>query len=299
VFLIEVQGKALSKIWLDNQVFGAKHTGSMWFKKKGLKPTPKKEIPDGLWLKCKSCGELLYRKELAKNYWVCENCDYHFKIPARGYVDLLTDKFTENDDSIESSNPLNFPEYDDKLKSSVAKCGGTEAIITGEGEMDSHRVAFGVMVFQFMGGSMGSVVGEKVSQLIDFAIQEKVALIIVGSSGGARMQEGILSLMQMPKTAGALALLSESGLPYISVLTSPTTGGVMASFASLGDIVIAEPQALIGFAGPRVIRQTINQELPEGFQTSEFLLEHGLIDAVVRRHELKPTITRILGFLQS
>jgi acetyl-CoA carboxylase carboxyl transferase subunit beta len=271
----------------------------MWFKKKGLKPTPKREIPEGLWLKCKSCGELLYRKELAKNYWVCENCDYHFKIPARGYIELLTDEFAESNDSIESTNVLDFPDYDDKLKSSAAKCGTTEAIMTGEGQMGSHRVAFGVMVFQFMGGSMGSVVGEKVSRLIDLAIQEKLPLVIVGTSGGARMQEGILSLMQMPKTAGALALLSESRLPYISVLTSPTTGGVMASYASLGDIVIAEPQALIGFAGPRVIQQTINQELPEGFQTSEFLLEHGLIDAVIRRHELKATLIKILGFLQS
>ena len=271
----------------------------MWFKKKGIKPTLRSEIPDGLWLKCESCGELLYRKELAKKFWVCENCGYHFKLSASKYIELLTDEFADNFADILPSNPLGFPEYDEKLESTTQKCEVNEAIITGKARIGTHNVALGIMEFEFMGGSMGSVVGERVKGLIAFAATNRFPLIIIGASGGARMQEGILSLMQMAKTASALTVLDKLKLPYISILTNPTTAGVLASYSSLGDIVIAEPQALIGFAGPRVIQQTINQELPAGFQKSEFLLEHGLIDAIVPRHELKATIIKILNLLVS
>lgn len=271
----------------------------MWFKKKSIKPVSKHEIPDGLWLKCESCGELLYRKELAKNFWVCENCGYHFRISSQKYIELLADEFTENFNSIASANPLEFPEYDEKLTSCSKNTGVNEAIVTGEARIGEHKVGLGVMEFNFMGGSMGSVVGEKVKRLIDFAVANKFPLVIVSASGGARMQEGILSLMQMAKTVSALTILAKAKVPYISILTNPTTAGVMASYASLGDIVIAEPKALVGFAGPRVIQQTINQELPKGFQRSEFLLEKGLIDAVVPRHQLKSTLIRILDFFKS
>lgn len=272
----------------------------MWFKKKkGLKPVPKREVPDGLWLKCEKCSEILYKKELAKNCWVCEKCGYHFKISSQKYIEILTDEFIVNEDSIESTDPLEFKGYLEKLKSDSEQTGIKEAIITGEAKLGEHKVAIGVMDFKFMGGSMGSVVGEKVKRIIDFAREKRFPLIIVNASGGARMQEGILSLMQMAKTAGALARLEEAKVPYISILTNPTTAGVMASYASLGDIVIAEPGALLGFAGPRVIQQTIKQELPDGFQRSEFLLEHGLIDAIVERQELKTTLVRLLDFFES
>ncbi|MCK4352315.1 acetyl-CoA carboxylase carboxyltransferase subunit beta [candidate division WOR-3 bacterium] len=269
----------------------------MWFKKKrGLKPTPRREVPDGLWLKCKECGEILYRKELEKNFWVCEKCGYHFKMPAKKYIEILTDSFVEKENSIETTNPLEFKGYSEKLTADFEKTGLKEAIVVGEAKIGSHRVALGVMDFRFVGGSLGSVVGEKVKRLIKLALSKKIPLIIVGASGGARMQEGILSLMQMAKTASALAELSNAHIPYISILTNPTTAGVMASYASLGDIVMAEPKALIGFAGPRVIEQTIKQELPEGFQKSEFLLEHGLLDIVVPRHKLKTTLMKTLDF---
>ncbi len=271
----------------------------MWFKrKKGLKPAPKREVPDGLWLKCEKCGEILYKKELAKNFWICEKCDYHFKISSQKYIEILTDEFIPKADSIESADPLEFKNYLEKLDSGSNRTGIKDAIITGEAKIGEHRVAIGAMEFKFMGGSMGSVVGEKVKRITDFAKEEHIPLIIVGASGGARMQEGILSLMQMAKTSGALARLEEAKIPYISILTNPTTAGVMASYASLGDIVIAEPEALLGFAGPRVIQQTIKQELPEGFQKSEFLLEHGFLDAIIERKELKATLVRILDFFK-
>jgi acetyl-CoA carboxylase carboxyl transferase subunit beta len=271
----------------------------MWFKRKSLKPAPKSKVPDGLWLKCDSCNELLYRKELAKNFWVCENCGYHFRISAHKYIEILTDEFIEQEASLQPTNPLNFSEYEEKLKSSFNKSGVKEAIIIGEAKIGKHKTALGVMEFRFMGGSMGSVVGEKVKRLVNLAQEKRIPLIIIGASGGARMQEGILSLMQMAKTVGALTRLAKAKIPYISVLTNPTTAGVMASYASLGDIVIAEPNALIGFAGPRVIQQTINQELPEGFQRSEFLLKHGLIDAIVPRHQLKATLIKMMDFFKS
>lgn len=269
----------------------------MWFRKpKKIKPQPKKAVPDGLWLKCDDCGEILYRKELEKNLWICEECGHHFRISAKKYVEILTDEFTEKDSGLEPNNPLEFKEYIDKLAGDRNKTGLKEAIITGEAKINNHRVALGVMDFSFRGGSMGSVVGEKVKRLVYFAKHEKIPLIIVSASGGARMQEGILSLMQMAKTSSALAELSRTDIPYISILTNPTTAGVMASYASLGDIIIAEPKALLGFAGPRVIQQTINQELPPGFQTSEFILEHGMLDAIVPRNKLKETLVKLLDF---
>jgi acetyl-CoA carboxylase carboxyl transferase subunit beta len=269
----------------------------MWFRKpKKIKPQPKKAVPDGLWLKCDDCGEILYRKELEKNLWICEECGHHFRISARKYVEILTDEFIEKDSELEPNNPLEFKEYIDKLTADRNKTGLKEAIITGEARINGHRVALGVMDFSFRGGSMGSVVGEKVKRLIYFAKDQMIPLIIVSASGGARMQEGILSLMQMAKTSSALAELSRTNIPYISILTNPTTAGVMASYASLGDIIIAEPKALLGFAGPRVIQQTINQELPQGFQTSEFVLEHGMLDAIVPRNKLKETLVKLLDF---
>ncbi len=276
----------------------------MWFKReRKLKSIEKKDIPDGLWLKCKQCNEILYKAELQKNFGVCENCGYHFKIPAKRYIEILTeassqDNYKEININIESTNPLLFNGYTEKLSASQKKTQLKEAVITSEVRIGKHRTALGVMDFSFMGGSMGSVVGEKVKKLIYYALDKKMPLIIISASGGARMQEGILSLMQMAKTGAALAELRETKIPYISVLTNPTTAGVMASYASLGDITIAEPKALIGFAGPRVIQQTINQELPEGFQTAEFLLEHGLLDAVVPRDKLKQTLIEILDFFR-
>ncbi len=268
----------------------------MLFWRKKISSGEKKEIPDGLWLKCKKCGAMLYRRLVEKNYWVCEHCGYHFRIGALEYIKLLTDEFKPLYEDILSDDPLNFKGYKERIERDMKKTGLTEAIITGDAKISSYRVALGVMDFGFIGGSMGSVVGERVTRLIYHAIDERIPLITVNASGGARMQEGILSLMQMAKTAAALGLLSQHKIPYISVLTNPTMAGVMASYASLGDIVIAEPGALIGFAGPRVIKQTIKQELPPGFQTAEFLLEHGLVDMVVPRPKLKETIIKILDF---
>lgn len=289
----------MSRIFLTESYFTCK-LWDVWFKRqRGIKPTSRREIPDGLWLKCDECGEILYRKELEKNFWVCENCGYHFKVGAPKYVELLAEEFVETETTLEPTDPLNFNGYLEKLESASQKTGLKEAILTGEAKIGSHRVALGVMDFKFVGGSMGSVVGEKVKRLIGLSLKKRIPLIILGSSGGARMQEGILSLMQMAKTSAALAELSGAKIPYISVLTNPTTAGVMASYASLGDVVIAEPKALLGFAGPRVIQQTIKQELPEGFQRSEFLLEHGLLDIVVPRPELKATLIKILDFFNS
>lgn len=267
----------------------------MWFKKeKGLENTSKKEVPNGLWVKCDECNEVLYKKELAKNLWVCEFCGYHFKMSAHKYVEVLTDEFKEFDIPISTIDPLGFKGYLEKLKQLNEKTGLKEAIMVGEGKIGRHKVSIGVMDFKFMGGSMGSVVGELVTKAAEFSLAHKIPLIIVSATGGARMQEGILSLMQMAKTSGALAELSEAKIPYISILTNPSTAGVLASYASLGDLVISEPKALLGFAGPRVIQDTIKQELPKGFQKAEFCLEHGLIDAVVERGKLKETLITIL-----
>jgi acetyl-CoA carboxylase carboxyl transferase subunit beta len=260
---------------------------------------PKKEkIPDGLWIKCIDCGEMIYSKQLEENMKVCPKCNYHFRLTAKERINLLIDEGTWQEciDSLTSKNPLNFPEYEEKLKKSMEKTSLTEAVVIGIGKINGIEIAFGVTDFNFMGASMGSVFGEKVTRLIELAIERMLPLVIVTSSGGARMQEGVLSLMQLAKTSAALSKLHEKKLFYLSVLTDPTTGGVTASFAMLGDIIIAEPKALIGFAGPRVIEQTIKQKLPIGFQHAEFLLEHGMIDMIVHRKELKSTISKLLNF---
>lgn len=274
-----------------------------WFKKVKLSTVriiqKKSDIPDGLWTKCESCTEIVYNKQLEENFKVCPKCNFHFRMTAKERLSLLIDNgsFIEHDDNLISINPLNFPEYEEKLKKSQEATGLNEALITGDGNLDGKKITIGIMDFSFMGASMGSVYGEKITRLIEFSLKDGLPLLLVVASGGARMQEGILSLMQMAKTSAALSKLHQEGILYISLLTNPTTGGVTASFGMLGDIIIAEPKALIGFAGPRVIEQTIKQRLPSGFQTSEFLLEHGIIDMIVPRKELKQTISRIISFL--
>ena len=274
-----------------------------WFKRKkeGLKPIDRKGMPDGLWVKCDNCTEIIYKKELEKKLYVCPKCDFHFRINSQEYIKILIDQksFKEFGKSIKSLDPLKFKDskrYTDKYATAVKKTGLNDAVVTGLGKIDRIDVVVSIMDFSFLGGSMGSVVGEKISRAIETALKEKKPLIILSASGGARMHEGVLSLMQLAKTSSKLALLSESKIPYISILTDPTTGGTTASFAMLGDIHIAEPGALIGFAGPRVIKQTIGQDLPPGFQRSEFLLEHGFIDTIVHRHELKNRIAQMLVF---
>ncbi|MDD3923249.1 MAG: acetyl-CoA carboxylase, carboxyltransferase subunit beta [Endomicrobiaceae bacterium] len=254
----------------------------------------KKGLPEGLWTKCKKCEQIIFQKDFVENFMVCPKCGYYVRLNSIDRIELLTDKksFKEINASLKPVDMLNFPGYKEKKDSYKTK----DAICTGEAKIGGHPVMIGVMDFEYMGGSMGSVVGEKIVRLIEKAIEKKLPVIIVSSSGGARMQEGILSLMQMGKTSAALAKLSKKGLPYISVLADPTTGGVAASFAMLGDIIIAEPNALIGFAGPRVIEQTIRQQLPKGFQLSEFLLKHGMVDIVVERKYLKDTIIKALKF---
>jgi acetyl-CoA carboxylase carboxyl transferase subunit beta len=276
-----------------------------WFKRKkeGLKPVDKKEMPDGLWVKCEKCNEIIYKKELEKKLYVCPNCDFHFRLLSQGYIDILTDNnsFKEFNRHIKSSDPLQFKDskkYSDRYQAAVEKTGLNDAIVTGIAEIDKMHVVLGIMDFSFIGGSMGSVVGEKVSRAVDMALEKRFPLIILSASGGARMHEGVLSLMQMAKTSAKLSLLAAAKLPYISILTNPTTGGTTASYAMLGDIHVAEPGALVGFAGPRVIKQTIGQDLPDGFQRSEFLLEHGFIDVIIHRHELKNRIASILKFFK-
>ena len=260
-----------------------------WFKRKkeGLKPIDRKEMPDGLWVKCDNCTEIIYKKELEKKLYVCPKCDYHFRINSQEYIKILLDKksFKEFGENIKSADPLKFKDskkYSDKYAAAVKKTGLSDAVVTGHGKMDGVNVVVSIMDFTFLGGSMGSVVGEKIARSIDVALKEKTPLIILSASGGARMHEGVLSLMQLAKTSAKLALLAEAKIPFVSILTDPTTGGTTASFAMLGDVHIAEPGALIGFAGPRVIKQTIGQDLPPGFQRSEFLLEHGFIDAIAK-----------------
>ena len=273
-----------------------------WFKKEKQKLTSadKRELPSDVFEKCPECGEILYRNRLAQNLWVCPACGHHLRIEAEGYIDLLIDRdaFTEMDAGLRSGDPLKFRDlkpYPDRLKAAERKTGRGDAVITGYGPLDGIGVNLAVMDFSFIGGSMGSVVGEKIARAARRALAEQEPLIVVSASGGARMMEGILSLMQMAKTSAALAQLNEAGLPYVSILTNPTTGGVTASYAMLGDVNLAEPGALIGFAGPRVIEQTIKQELPEGFQRSEFLLEHGMVDAIVDRRAMK---SRVSGYLR-
>lgn len=250
----------------------------------------------GKWVKCDSCKEILYKEDVKNNFSVCPNCGKHFRLSARRRIAQVIDEgtFYELNENMQTLDPLNFKGYMDKIKVLQEKTKIQEAIKTGIGKIEGIDVAIGVMDSNFMMGSMGSVVGEKIACLIEEAISKKLPLILFCVSGGARMQEGIVSLMQMAKTSNSLAKLDEEGLLYISVLTDPTTGGVTASFAMLGDIILAEPDALIGFAGPRVIEQTMKQTLPEGFQKSEFLLEHGFIDKIVERKDMKKTLAQIL-----
>lgn len=274
-----------------------------WFKRKPAPPpTERKEIPDGLWTKCNSCGEIIYVRELEKDLWVCRTCSFHFRIRSTDYMDILldADTFTEYDVGLLSLDPLQFKDskkYPDRIAEARKKTSRNDAVIAGIGAIDGRQVSFAIMDFSFVGGSMGSVVGEKIARAIERSLDRQVPLIIVSCSGGARMQEGILSLLQMAKTSGLLARLSDTKVPYISILTNPTTAGVMASYASLGDVIIAEPGALLGFAGRRVIEQTIGQKLPENFQTSEFFKDHGFLDKIVHRHELRKTVALLLDYL--
>ena len=262
----------------------------------------KREIPEGLWTKCPKCGTMVFDKELDENLKVCSRCEHHFPIGARERIHSMVETctFEEMDADMTSVDVLNFTgaaSYKSKLEKNLATTGLKDAVITGIGKIGEHRVGLGVMDFKFLGGSMGSVVGEKLTRLIEKATEKTLPLIIVSSSGGARMYEGMLSLMQMAKTCAALAYHAKARLPYISVLTDPTTAGVMASFASVGDLIIAEPGAMIGFAGPRVIKDTTQAELPPGFQTAEFLLDRGLIDAIVSRRGMKQQLIGYLGYM--
>jgi acetyl-CoA carboxylase carboxyl transferase subunit beta len=274
-----------------------------WFTRsaKNIQETKQKEMPDGLWTKCPSCNEIIFKKQLEDDLYTCFNCNYHFRIGSSNYIDLLFDEecFTETGINIKSADPLSFTDskpYTQRIEESYAKSGVNEAITTGYGTIEGRHVSFGCMNFNFIGGSMGSVVGEKIFRAAKYSLENKVPLILISASGGARMQEAALSLMQMAKTSAVLAELDANKIPYISILTDPTTGGVTASYAMLGDINIAEPSALIGFAGPRVIEQTIRKKLPPGFQRSEFVMEHGFADVIVHRKELKNTLLKVLDW---
>ncbi len=278
----------------------------LWFKKRPFSKVKdsKQRVPRGLWVKCENCKEMVYKEEVERNLKVCPKCNYHFRISAKERIELLVDKgsFKERDASISPKDPLKFKDskrYMDRLKEAQRKTGMKDAVICGTASIGGYPVELVVFEFGFLGGSMGSVVGEKVTRAVERACESGTPLIIVSSSGGARMQESILSLVQMGKTCAALARLSEAKVPYISVLTDPTTGGVSASFALLGDVVISEPKALIGFAGPRVIEQTIRQQLPQGFQRAEFLMEHGFVDMVVDRKVLRETLRRLLSLFEN
>ncbi len=276
-----------------------------WFKRDKRKieeTTARKELPGELWQKCPSCGNILYRKDLAGRNWVCSDCGHHFRVGVQDYLEILLDdgSFEERDADLASVDPLDFVDskpYPQRLEEYRARTRRADAIVCGTGSVDGLPVSFAVMDFGFMGGSMGSVVGEKMARAIELAIERRMPLVAVSASGGARMQEGVLSLMQMAKTSALLAELDRHGLPFVAVDTDPTTGGVTASYAMLGDVIYAEPKAQIGFAGPRVIKQTIGEDLPEEFQTSEFLLDHGFVDAVVPRESLKRTVSRTLRWM--
>jgi len=271
-----------------------------WFRKdkKPLTAQDRRDVPTDVFDKCPGCGEILYRERLAQNLNVCPNCAHHLRISAEAYVSILLDggTFEVLDPGLRAADPLAFKDlkpYPERIAAAEAK-GKSEAVITGKGKLDDVDVVVAVMDFGFIGGSMGSVVGEKIARAARVALAERTPLIVVSASGGARMQEGIYSLMQMAKTSAVLARLHDAGIPFVSVLTHPTTGGVTASFSMLGDVNLAEPGALIGFAGPRVIEETIKQELPQGFQRAEFVRDHGMVDRVVDRRDLKETIARIL-----
>jgi len=277
-----------------------------WFKRdnppKAKGPGSKVKVPEGLWTKCVTCGETIYTKDIESNLNVCPKCNHHYRVSAKKRLELLLDEgsFREFDAGVVSVDFLEFKDtksYQERIDASLAKGGSKDAIICGSGLIDGTPVQMCVFDFSFMGGSMGSVVGEKITRGIERALAERTPVIIISASGGARMQESILSLMQMAKTSAALAKLREEGLPFVSILTDPTTGGVTASFAMLGDINMAEPKALIGFAGPRVIEQTIRQKLPQGFQRSEYLLDHGMVDVIVDRSKMKQQLSSILKML--
>lgn len=272
-----------------------------WFRreKAPLKKEDRRDVPSDVFDKCAGCGEILYTERLHQNLGVCPDCGHHTRISANRYLEILLDdgSFEETDADMRSGDPLHFSDlkpYSQRLIAAEKKVGRPSGVITGAGRIGGTPVALAVMDFRFIGGSMGSVVGEKIARAARLALDRRLPLIVLSASGGARMQEGIFSLMQMAKTSGVLARIHEAGLPYISVLTDPTTGGVTASYAMLGDVNLAEPGSLIGFAGPRVIEETIRQELPAGFQRAEFLLEHGMVDQVVDRRELRSTLSRVL-----
>ncbi len=276
-----------------------------WFRRsdKFIKSDEKRPIPDGVWVKCPSCSDTLFTKELQRLSQVCPTCNYHFRITSLDYIDLLldADSWVEHDGDLSSKDPLDFRDsikYSERVVKYQKKSGLKDAIRCIAGDMNGRPVELAAMDFSFMGGSVGSVVGEKAVRAIARAIKDERPLIIISSSGGMRMQEGLYSLMQMAKVSAALVNLAEAGLPYISVLTNPTTGGTTASFSMLGDVIISEPGALIGFAGPRVIKQTIGQDLPEGFQSAEFVLEHGFIDIIVSRPQLKENISNLINILR-
>jgi len=277
-----------------------------WFKrsKQNIVSAEKKDLPEGSWVKCEKCGEILHKSQLQDNLWTCNKCNYHFRIGSKEYIQILLDKktFKETDRGLKSNDPLKFVDtksYKSRVTEVQKKTGLVDAIRTGTGEINGHKVIFGCMDFQFIGGSMGSVVGEKVARSVDRAVKLKRPLILISQSGGARMMEAAISLMQLAKTSARLTRLHKAGLPYISILVDPTTGGVTASFAMLGDFNVAEPGALIGFAGPRVIKQAVGKDLPDGFQRSEFLLDKGFVDVIVHRKELKGKIAQLLGLLES
>jgi len=260
----------------------------------------KKDMPEGLWVKCPACGESLYETALAKNMRVCTHCQHHFTLSSTERIDSVVDEgsFEETELQLDSVNALGFKDYLGKVKAYQAKTGLREAVVTGRAKIDGQPVVLAIMDFRFLGASMGSVVGEKITRAIELATKEKCTVIIFSASGGARMHEGILSLMQMAKTCGALARHSEAKLPYISVLTHPTTGGVTASFATIGDLILAEPKCMIGFAGPRVVKETTHADLPPGFQTAEFMKEHGLVDMIVDRGEMRATLSKLISYVQ-
>jgi len=274
-----------------------------WFKKQKtaeVEAPKRSKISEGMWLKCNHCREIVYRKEVERNNKVCPKCDYHFPISVMERIALLIDlgTYKEWDAELSPQDPLNFQDsksYKDRVKAHQEKTGRKDAMMIGEGMMNGRRVVLCVFDFSFMGGSMGSVVGEKICRAIDRALETRLPVILVTTSGGARMQEGILSLMQMAKTSAAVAKLGEAKLPFVCLLADPTFGGVTASVAMLGDVILAEPKALIGFAGPRVIEQTIKQQLPDQFQRAEFLLEHGMIDMIVERKQLKETLSTLVA----
>jgi len=273
-----------------------------FFKRRSIKSLGKKkrEMPEGLWHKCPDCGAIIHEADLQQHYHVCPKCSHHFTMGAWPRINMLTDpdSFVEMDKDLESLNPLDFKAYTEKIKGYQKKTGLKDAIITGRAKIMETPVVMGVMDFSFLGGSLGSVVGEKVTRAIEAATEDRCAVLLVCASGGARMHEGILSLMQMAKTSAALARHHDAGLAYIGVLTHPTTGGVTASFAALGDVILAEPKCMIGFAGPRVVKETTHQNLPPGFQTAEFVMKHGLVDMIVNRADLRERLGKLVKYME-